>query len=222
MDSIEYRGFWWLPDNPEKTVAGFLTFSQQKGGKLELIGAFSSMFEGASDNYPIILGMTIDGKPVTLQRCLETGRVATTSGTETTDYLVHFIFVGDHIESEDSLRFNKLQAKFTYLYDWVGVTGISRKVLEKGQKYQVTYETPEDISIAVPDGKLDITFGANIKSGYDISNIKEKSSIFIEFAEDKTFYEFSRNYLFPLQALIRVYSEFKQANLFNKPAILTN
>jgi hypothetical protein len=37
MDSIEYRGFWWLPDNPEKTVAGFLTFSQQKGGTLELI-----------------------------------------------------------------------------------------------------------------------------------------------------------------------------------------
>src|SRR5436190_14613496 len=74
MESIEHRGLWWLPDKPAETVGGILSFSQQEGGKLELIGAFNSAFEQAQGNHSIILGVTTGGKLVTLQKCLETSR----------------------------------------------------------------------------------------------------------------------------------------------------
>lgn len=202
MDNIEFRGQWWLPDTPEDTVAGVLSFSQKKGGKLELIGSFDSVFDKGHGEHPIILGTTVDGKLVTLQKCWETKRVAPFPGFESTDYLVHFIFVGDHIPTEEAIRFNKLQAKFTYLYDWVHITGVSREVLDGGQKVQFTYTIPDDISIAMPEAKLDITFGANFKSNYDLSHITEGASIYIEFDQDKDFYELSKGYLFPLGALV--------------------
>jgi hypothetical protein len=200
MKNIEFNGVWWLPHKPKVAVGGTLTFSQQNGGKLELLGTLKSAFEGGPKDHPIILGNTVCGKRITLQGCDETSMVI--SLMESRDYRVRFIFVGDHIPNEESLRFHKLQARFTYFYDWVGITGVKRESLGDGQKFQFTYETPEDISISVPDGTLDITFGANLKSAYDFSHIKENSSIYIEFDRDMEFYTFHRAYLFPLLALI--------------------
>lgn len=38
LEPFEYRGIWWLPERPDRQVAGVLTFSQD-GASLELVGA---------------------------------------------------------------------------------------------------------------------------------------------------------------------------------------
>ena len=37
-----FKGYWWLPNNPEKKVAGVLTYTPAEHILLELIGAFDS------------------------------------------------------------------------------------------------------------------------------------------------------------------------------------
>lgn len=204
MDNLEYKGHWWLPENPDRKVAGILTFSQQNNGKLELIGSFQDVFDkdfNDDSKYSVILGQTTDGKLITLKDCLQTNYSFSMELTQETTFLVHFIYSDIHITDEDDFKFNKTQAKFTYLYDWVGVSGITRN-FETAKKFQFTYTIPEDISIATEDGKIEITFGVNIKSHYDFANLNEQTSIFIECNQGKDLYEISQNYLFPLQSLI--------------------
>lgn len=37
LEAFEFRGLWWLPEQPKERVAGVLTFSQDEAS-LELIG----------------------------------------------------------------------------------------------------------------------------------------------------------------------------------------
>lgn len=207
MNNIQHKGEWWIPENPDKKISGFLTFSQESGGKLNLIGSFKDI-EGRSavenDSYPVVLGVTTDGKYITLQSSFETNYSFTTAMTQETSLYVNYIYVGIHLPEESYFSFNKIQAKFTYLYDWVGVSGISRESLGGGSGFQMSYTPPEDITIRTENGKIDITFGANIKSNYDISSINEQASIFIESNNEISFSEISQNYLFPIRSLINL------------------
>lgn len=41
-EKLECKGYWWLPNNPNETVAGVLTYIPDEKILLELIGAFDS------------------------------------------------------------------------------------------------------------------------------------------------------------------------------------
>jgi hypothetical protein len=74
MQSIEYSAMWWLPSNPENTVAGSISFTDDDGILLQLIGAFGdfSFFE-LSRSHPILLGLSTNGKRITLTNCVGAG-----------------------------------------------------------------------------------------------------------------------------------------------------
>ena len=38
-DNVERKGYWWLPTAEDKELSGTLTFSQEDGAQLELVGA---------------------------------------------------------------------------------------------------------------------------------------------------------------------------------------
>ena len=38
MESFEYKGYWYLPDNIDRRIAGILTFNDGESASLELIG----------------------------------------------------------------------------------------------------------------------------------------------------------------------------------------
>lgn len=40
-DDHRIKGWWFLPETPDERVPGILTWSQEKGATLELIGGFS-------------------------------------------------------------------------------------------------------------------------------------------------------------------------------------
>ena len=68
MDKFEYEGIWWLPDEPEKQVSGTLRFTPNEGAILDLIGSFKDIKEINK----IILGISSNGKNITLHKCFET------------------------------------------------------------------------------------------------------------------------------------------------------
>ncbi|QWW20209.1 hypothetical protein I6B53_03685 [Schaalia sp. 19OD2882] len=39
-EAVEWRGLWWLPDDPDKKVPGFLRYDGEGNISLSLIGAF--------------------------------------------------------------------------------------------------------------------------------------------------------------------------------------
>lgn len=59
MKNIEYSGYWWLPSEPDKKIAGTLKFTNDEGIKLRLIGSFLNFYTAGKMpiNIPIILGI---------------------------------------------------------------------------------------------------------------------------------------------------------------------
>ena len=53
MENIEYSRYWWLPLKEDEKIAGTLTFTNDEGIKLRLMGSFTGELES---NDSIILG----------------------------------------------------------------------------------------------------------------------------------------------------------------------
>ena len=72
MEEFEYNGIWWLPENQDEKISGTLTFNTAEGAYLELIGSFKKIEDlNKVLNPNIILGITYNGKSITLYKCYE-------------------------------------------------------------------------------------------------------------------------------------------------------
>ncbi|NEN92026.1 MAG: hypothetical protein F6K48_25215 [Okeania sp. SIO3H1] len=76
MENIEYSGYWWLPSEQDKKIAGTLTFTHDEGIKLRLRDSFIGELES---NVPIILGFA-DRKIITLCGSLNCFSTISSSG----------------------------------------------------------------------------------------------------------------------------------------------
>jgi hypothetical protein len=203
MESFEYRGLWWLPESPENKIAGNLTFSQEKGFLLDIIGALKPYENGlmSLSQHSIILGVTTGSKKITLQNCMQVGH--SISIVETSKYIANIGFVGIHIDNEEDLLFDKIQARYTYLYDWVGISGIEREFFpEDRASHTLKYSAPEDIEIQTHVGNIRFTFIGNTEGKWHIHNFSESTWIALDANKEKTFDEIAKDFLFPFKALI--------------------
>lgn len=57
MKSFESTGVWHLPSEPDKQLAGDLTFSPQDGLRLRLTGTFNQTWGITIPKYPVIHGV---------------------------------------------------------------------------------------------------------------------------------------------------------------------
>jgi hypothetical protein len=96
IEEFEYKGRWWLPDDPEEKIDGTLSFTPGEGAVLDLIGSFENI---KSTNYKgsitkkvwagkpfepeIVLGTSSDGKNITLHKCFVTNGSDSSSGFPT-------------------------------------------------------------------------------------------------------------------------------------------
>lgn len=69
-EKFEYQGYWWLPSADEEKVPGILKFDPEDGASLDLLGSLKGL-KGVIDPLEpeIILGLSADGKLITLQDC---------------------------------------------------------------------------------------------------------------------------------------------------------
>ena len=103
---MEYKGYWFLPSNPQKKVAGVLTYTKGRDAFLELIGCFEESSDEASEKcgkvYEIIYGITSDAKDITLFQSMQTNyENASNSTFPIIRYDTRLFIIGKHSSGLD-------------------------------------------------------------------------------------------------------------------------
>ena len=114
MDKFEYEGIWWLPDKPEKQVSGTLRFTPNEGAILDLIGSFKDTKEiNKMLELEIILGISSNGKNITLHKCFETKSNVSVPGLLTSSFYANEVFVGAHFQKSEDIKFRELSIRYS-------------------------------------------------------------------------------------------------------------
>ncbi len=217
MKSFEYKGLWWLSEYPDKKVAGVVTFSQEEGISLELIGSFGVFGEEEEFDreYPIILGTSTNDKDITLYKCSMVSRknfhkLNKTGGS--CEFLVQTAFVDIHISSTESFNFYKASTTFSHLTNWVGKTSglkIGNLIENSSETYKqtISYEFLEPIKIETSKGNINISFRNTSSLGRHSFRIEEKVWIDFENFGNESFEEIRKGYIYPLKNLINLLTD---------------
>jgi len=165
LDEIEYRGDWWLPEDPDKQIPGTLTYNPNEGFCLELDGSFKSfsmyaLFQPLTLDHLIILGLTRNGKLVTLYKCYET--VGNDYGYEHSYCLAEVGVIGRHFQQAEDIKFIGITANYAHLPEWTGLSGFSGGLTRRTAS--VTFKFPKPIAAKLND--MTVTFGVGFKSRY--------------------------------------------------------
>ena len=151
---FELKGYWWLPNLEDNQLPGTLTYSQEDGAILELVGVFDSKKLEPAPQLPIILGITQQGKPITLHKCIINNWSYPLVGLGGGKYRAHFVFEGVHFESEEKIKFNQIRGSYTDLDAWVDIYGFAVEVdtVEGRFVSNIRYESPATQTFDVGDG----------------------------------------------------------------------
>jgi ApeA-like protein len=122
LEPFEHRGLWWLPEIPDRKVAGVLSFSQDEGAALELIGQLPrphSDSDPESGEVTIsagllprerIVGVSADGKSFTLETCRATGWGLGGFITET--FAPDVVLEGARYAEGEAVLFHELRVRY--------------------------------------------------------------------------------------------------------------
>lgn len=128
MKSFKYFGVWWLPSKENHKVAGEASFAGSGYTKLILHGIFAHNFEPgiiySLPWYPIILGVTEEGQPITLFRCQETTTTSLWGNEEEggeQEYQADVALIGTHFTDPEMILFNNIDVQYRYLPQWAGI-----------------------------------------------------------------------------------------------------
>ncbi len=116
------KGYWWLPNKAVNKIPGELKFCKDNGLVLELNGALGQLGRPIA-TADIILGVTPNGKHITLVNCQEYGFSMSFPGYQTENYMPQQLIHGYHFNSLSEIRFKRFYIKFNHLNDWIDETG---------------------------------------------------------------------------------------------------
>lgn len=144
QNPFELKGYWWLPGLEDNELPGTLSYSQEDGAFLELVGVFESKKIEPVPHLPIILGVTQQGKLITLYNCIINNWSYPLVGLGGGKYRAHFVFEGVHFEAEEKIKFNQLCGSYTDLDAWVDIYGFAVEVDTADGKFvsNIKYEKP--------------------------------------------------------------------------------
>lgn len=208
MEEVEYSGYWWLPSNEENKVGGTFRFSTQDGIQLSLLGSFREPFDQSSPRaYPLVLGLTREGKLLTLCDCMERGLRWSMPGFPSQELLASMAYIGAEFADPAEPQFHKLQVQYSRLADWVGVSGLRTRLSVKNEhrldKYELTYAFPEKVKATTAKGKVSVTYTFQ-SEGDLLREVKLRQSVWmqIELQEELPFEEWHSQFIYPLQNLL--------------------
>jgi hypothetical protein len=163
IETHTYRGLWWTPSDPDEKLNGTLTIT--KGEPiLELVGHFGRRLLSASETeraYSLdladqerILGLTTDGKDVTLVDCSEApvGNTISFPGIEVGAYRARVAIIGHAFGDGDPIEFNAVEMRASELEKWVGYTPFPAKRHEERRGGVIDFALPDDMEFGLTNG----------------------------------------------------------------------
>lgn len=202
IENEEYKGFWFLPDNPETRIPGILYFEANKKIRLELIGGFETYIQEIfnSKTIEVIHGITNKNERISLLICHGYSSVNFPSEFHTSNYTCQYFVKGKHLSSIAELTFDKIQVNLTSLYEW-HPSGIIRNTIELSKDGRLTeavvsinknYSWEEIVEID-SEYTLKISGIGNFNSSFDNSEYNFSQNTIIEISNKgskKSFEEF--------------------------------
>jgi hypothetical protein len=195
IEELEYEGIWWIPGKPKEKVSGTLRFTPDEGAILDLIGSFKDIKNMNKMLEPeIILGVSSNGKNITLYKCFETKSSFSSPGFQTSSFYANFVFIGAHFQKSEDIKFKSISVHYLHLDEWVNISGFDIKWEEKG--VIIKYKMPEPFHADISDGlKILINIRPTWPSLSFVqkeATIKQKTEIKIETSEDKSFEDYRK------------------------------
>jgi len=200
QETLSIKGYWWLPDLEENKQPGILTFSQEDGAVLDVVGVLDTSGFTPFKEPAIILGITQQGKPITLYKCihLQMNYPSLGLGFGGEKYFAHFVFEGVHFSSPEKIMFNCLYAHYDDLDVWVGEHGfsINTEFTNDGIISKVSYQTPPEQLFKLSDelsvGVAFSSFGPVTSSVQTSAEISQRANLVVksnsqDFLFDKLF-----------------------------------
>ena len=175
-----YEGLWWIPEKEENRIGGTLNISEEGSILLDLIGSFKDFPELMETSVlHLILGVA-NGKLFTLTNCTETGSSFSFPGFIKQKFAIQVVYVGAHFDSEANINFDKVEVDFSYLAQWMSISGVSFDYElndNKLEKFSVVCELPQPIEICLPEGRMKIRFSVkNEAERFDFTTIRERTT----------------------------------------------
>jgi len=120
FEKFDTIGSWWLPENPEKTLHGTLSYGPDSGAVLTLMGSFET--EGKATKYheyDIINGDA--GGGITLFRCstIEFPMIIWNESTVSTKCYASYVFKGHIFKKTSDIKFRYARINFSHLESWI-------------------------------------------------------------------------------------------------------
>ena len=193
IEEFEYKGEWWLPDNPDRRISGTLKFTPNGGAVLDLIGSFKDFGDITKTEEPdIILGISAN-REITLYKCFQTKSTLSSSGFYTSVLCVNVVFIGAYFQKSEDIKFKNLSIHYAYLDEWVNISGFNIPFSVK-KEILIKYKLPKPIQVTVSDGLKISVYIRAIFPGISIVQkeacIKQKAYIEIEPSKEKSFKEY--------------------------------
>lgn len=179
VETREFQGLWWLPNDESERLPGKLTVTRGRAA-LELIGDFGRDLLSETDRQkaysldlseqPRIVGMSTDGKPITLEGHQGAGSTVSFPGIPKATYLRDVTLIGKQFGEGEHVGFDEIAIRASDLNDWTRVSGFKNRIgVEKHQEkdfvvfsnVEIRFDAPDDIDIVLARGeKAFIRFNA--------------------------------------------------------------
>lgn len=133
-------GYWWIPEDPTQRYPGRLSYGLKDGARLELlVEKDTPSFTPATEDYPIVHGVTNSGRDITLINCYTINNRWSHVGISTQTIFGHLALDGFHLPSAESANIKSISATVPFLSSWLGTTGIEIKHGKDLKDFDIAY-----------------------------------------------------------------------------------
>lgn len=205
MQTHEYKGLWWLPKDETEKLSGTLTVTKGRAA-LELIGHFGHELLSETERektysldlaeQPRIVGLSTNGKPITLEGHQAAPHTVSFPGIATATYMRNVALIGKQFADEEDIGFDEISIRASDLNEWTGVSGFKSHIgMEKHEEkdylvfsnVEIRFDAPDDIEIALARGEgAFIRFNApsqGIRAGTDHVELHQEAALHLRFSK---------------------------------------
>lgn len=192
------KGYFWLPDTPEKKIPGTLTIEDGGRIELEIVGYFHDDIESIlkEDTFDRIVGEIEHDGYITLDDCFYLQKNIFGSSISKSTLHVHRALSGVAYAKDEDITFNSVSFSMDCLDEWVHISGFSVETVLEYYVTTIRYIPPEKISFSLTNGmELEIGFSHTFPSGANITEAK---------ITQKAYFKLKSEELRPLDDFVKV------------------
>jgi hypothetical protein len=188
--SLTFKGYWWLPSNPEIQVSGELVHDPETGTSLKLMGCLGNDdLTKVGFRAEIILGFSVCGKKLTLLNTWQNQLNMGAPGMPTSEFVVNSLFIGEHYTRIEDILFNRIVVQLKNLPEWLNISGF--KIDNSSNSTSISYTQPPAISFTINEFfKGEFTFAHSTHYAKNPS-IEETISLVISSTDEERVYTYS-------------------------------